>query len=727
MTTNIIDRSQLDLDSSAKAAAYKRYYQVLTALREDFHSTGRFDDSNAKLDEIVKLIVLLVHERERTVHGSQDRLTESWLRESAQTRFGDESRIAQALRSLSEEVLQSPRFQNPDGTCLFGNHPSLNIQPTDDRFALTIVRAIRDLLPANPALDSSAIDEFDVLNESFGHFVRDSFRSNIEDAQYMTPPEVVTAMVDMALSDIKQDADVLGRLLEADAEEPFRLLDPTCGVGSFLVQGLRALTDLIDERLENEAQREATRARIRDNVYGQDKVDRMVRLAKLNLMLFGEGPASVWQGNSILGGSKIDDLDGKVDLILTNPPFSARHSIAEVLRTGASRRYPVLSTVMRDRQLQSVGGGYVDSELLLLDRCLSLLRPGGRLLIVLPDSAISASGLPSAIRAAVGERAELLAVVELPAVTFAQAGTRTKTCFAYLRRPAAQRPTDHPVFMAVCSDLGFRVVARTGVQVKIHDGVNQLPDIVQAYTGAKPQVTVSEVVVAREEPSAVWIPAGSLLNGRWTPNFYQARRLSALKELDALGNGFGVELVRLTELAKLASRGRRQAPIPSGSKCISVLHVTADGTLDFGQIESYTPKGMGLPCRPGEVLISRINPHIPRVCVVPDDAGPLTCSTEFEILEPTRIDAFLLAALLGLPQVQAQIECLTSGTSSSHSRIKDAELGEVLLPVPRTGSPLAERVGTIAGKLRQATGVKYAAERTMRDARAELGSLFYKR
>ena len=37
---------------------YKLFYEILLNLRETFHSYGRIDDSNAKLDEIVKLLIL---------------------------------------------------------------------------------------------------------------------------------------------------------------------------------------------------------------------------------------------------------------------------------------------------------------------------------------------------------------------------------------------------------------------------------------------------------------------------------------------------------------------------------------------------------------------------------------------------------------------------------------------------------------------------------------------
>src|SRR5207249_3523112 len=112
---------------------------------------------------------------------------------------------------------------------------------------------------------------------------------------------------------------------------------------------------------------------------------RMVRLTKLNLMLFGGGGGTVAQGNSILSGSTLDQLHGQVDLILTNPPFGARYALDEILAHRAAERYPMLLDLAKAGKAPST----VDSELALLDRCLSLLRPGGRLLIVLPDSIVS--------------------------------------------------------------------------------------------------------------------------------------------------------------------------------------------------------------------------------------------------------------------------------------------------------------------------------------------------
>jgi hypothetical protein len=52
----------------------------------------------------------------------------------------------------------------------------------------------------------------------------------------------------------------------------------------------------------------------------------------------------------------------------------------------------------------------------------------------------------------------------------------------------------------------------------------------------------------------------------------------------------------------------------------------------------------------------------------------------------------LLAYLLLTEVAQKQIVSLTSGTSSSHNRIRSSELATVLLPIPQKGSTLEKRL-----------------------------------
>ena len=74
---------------------------------------------------------------------------------------------------------------------------------------------------------------------------------------------------------------------------------------------------------------------------GQDKVDRMVRLSKINALLLGCNISNINSGNSIVGDSSINDYLGKVDLIFTNPPFGAEYGVDQLNLC----EYPILNSI----------------------------------------------------------------------------------------------------------------------------------------------------------------------------------------------------------------------------------------------------------------------------------------------------------------------------------------------------------------------------------------------
>ena len=183
----------------------------------------------------------------------------------------------------------------------------------------------------------------------------------------------------------------------------------------------------------------------------------MVRLATLNLGLFDVHDHRITLGNSLERGSPLDDLNGDVDVILTNPPFGARFD-QEFVEVLAGDNTPFFAT-------RNHAGATVGSELLFVDRGLRLLRQGGRMLIIVPDSVVSARGLPAMLRHHLARTCTLRAIIELPATTFAQAGTRTKTAILYFQKGRPNHKTS--VFMGVADNLGFQVSSRKGVQVKL--------------------------------------------------------------------------------------------------------------------------------------------------------------------------------------------------------------------------------------------------------------------
>ena len=166
----------------------------------------------------------------------------------------------------------------------------------------------------------------------------------------------------------------------------------------------------------------------------------------------------------------------------------------------------------------------------------------------------------------------------------------------------------------------------------------------------------------------------------WTPNHHAAARYAAIQP-SGKPDEETPEYLQLDQVTEIVTKQRKRAIIPNGSKCISVLHVMNNGVINYPELVTYDPIYPGIRCFPNDVLISKINPHIPRILVVPDFGFPTTCSSEFEILVPrSPLTPYGLVALLNLSTVQQQIIHMTSGTSSSHRRIKTDALRQILIP-----------------------------------------------
>ena len=85
--------------------SYSMFYEILLNLREYFHSYGRIDDSNAKLDEIVKLISI---NYEMATKGQKFSL--SYVRKVANQTTGDEKNVAVGLINVFEREVSNSMF-----------------------------------------------------------------------------------------------------------------------------------------------------------------------------------------------------------------------------------------------------------------------------------------------------------------------------------------------------------------------------------------------------------------------------------------------------------------------------------------------------------------------------------------------------------------------------------------------------------------------------------------
>ena len=427
---------------------YHAIYDALRKVRETFHRAGRVSDANAKLEETVKFLAI----HYGYVKGLVNR--PAYLSLAERSTF-----TVQRLNSVFAQVGTAAVFCRRGIGPIFGTTPSTIFESGDEEIAHELFALTRLAFRTQTSHRRS----LDVLNEAFGHHVRDNFRSHIEDAQYMTPPEVVNFMVSLALDLLP--APTPGKC------EGLLVADPTCGVGSFLTSWRSAYRAVYGP---------AAARRVR--CIGQDKVDRMVRLSAMNFILSESDTDDVFLGNSIHDASPLGAYNNQVDLILTNPPFGARF-VVNVLQSTSPKSTPFFAQARTRKRV-------VESELLFIDRYISLLKRGGICLAIVPDGVISGKGAAATVRQYIARKAELISVVELPAVTFAQAGTRAKTVVLGFKKEDRPRNV-YPVFFSAVQDLGFRVAQRKGVPIKKLDGSNQLPKTLAAFQARHAPTTTS--------------------------------------------------------------------------------------------------------------------------------------------------------------------------------------------------------------------------------------------
>jgi type I restriction enzyme M protein len=265
----------------------------------------------------------------------------------------------------------------------------------------------------------------DVIGEAFEVFIGPAVRG--EEGQFFTPRNVVQMIV--SLLDVKP-----GELI----------VDPACGSGGFLIVAL----EHIWARLEQDAKRKKWSAQQLERkkreaamqcIRGLDKDKFLTRLTKAYMAIIGDGRGGIFCEDSLAEPERWEDDTshaiklGGFDVVLTNPPFGSK---IEVTGPSKLRQYTLARKWKKPRSSES---GWEATEqwhdahppqILFIERCIQLLRPGGRLAIVLPESIF---GMPvyGYIVQWLYENYRLRGFISLPEEVF-QPSTHAKTCVVLL-------------------------------------------------------------------------------------------------------------------------------------------------------------------------------------------------------------------------------------------------------------------------------------------------------
>jgi type I restriction enzyme M protein len=210
--------------------------------------------------------------------------------------------------------------------------------------------------------------------------------------QYFTPRLLIQSVVRCVKPDPRTSND-------------FKIGDPACGTGGFLVAAYEWLLDETQGALDRDLAR-----RVRtETYYGQELVARPRRLALMNLYLHQVEPR-ITLGDSIYEVPK----PGRFDVVLTNPPFGTR---------GANQ------APERDDFVVQTS----NKQLNFIQHVLTILKPGGRAAIVVPDNVLFATQAAEVFQVLM-EDCDVHTVLRCPRGTFSPYTEGTKTNVLYFTK-----------------------------------------------------------------------------------------------------------------------------------------------------------------------------------------------------------------------------------------------------------------------------------------------------
>ena len=293
--------------------------------------------------------------------------------------------------------------------------------------------------------------DLSIIDEAFEYLIPEVAKG--KKGQYFTPRHVINMAV---------------KMLNPKPDE--YVIDPAAGSGGFLIS---AMYSVKDKHLGGSEER-MRESYAKEYIWGIDFAEEISKVSRALMLIAGDGRSHLfklnsldpreWQGDdsqlSIARGElqkRLLDLGNTADtaenrktfhymnfdIVLTNPPFAG-----EIKDQGMLRQY-----FFGKKKGKLVNK--IERHILFIERTLDMLRPGGRMAIVLPQGVLNNTQMEY-VRQYLFDKARILAVVGLHGNTF-KPHTGTKTSVLFLQkwgREAGEPQADYPIFMAVSKKAG---------------------------------------------------------------------------------------------------------------------------------------------------------------------------------------------------------------------------------------------------------------------------------
>lgn len=317
--------------------------------------------------------------------------------------------------------------------------------------------------------------------------------------QYFTPRALISAIVDVI-----------------DPKITETVADPCCGTGGFLLAAY--------EHMRKQSKDVEKQKFLKNNaLYGADNTSLVVTLASMNLYLHDIG---VNKSPIAYKDSLIENTDDMYQVVMTNPPFGTRPQGS--VEVSANRPEFIKTS---------------DNQVNFLQHIMSIVKTGGRVGVVLPDSVLTDQDSTARVREKLMKDYNLHTILRLPTGIFYANGVKTNVLFFDKGKPTKD-------IWVYDYRTGIKHTMATKPMTREH-----LQEFVDCYCSGHLQDR--QQTYSEENPNGRWrrfteeeVKASDTLDFKWLDLEEKDERSIAevLEDMQAKSDGIAEAVIRLKEL-----------------------------------------------------------------------------------------------------------------------------------------------------------------------------------
>ena len=519
-----------------------------------------------------------------------------------------------------------------------------------------------------------------------------------ESGQFFTPSPIINFCVD---------------IIQPQPDE--KIIDPACGSGGFLLSSLSYIRENFSDAKPEEI--------ISQNLFGFDINKSIAKIARMQLLLEANKQVNIFCTNSLAKIADVKCLIGKddkfegFDIVFANPPFG---TLGKITNSKLLSEY--------DLGFKWTGNGtdfYKTNkpltgqvtEILFVERCLALLKEGGRMAIILPNGHFENSSLEH-LRYYIKQRAKVLAVINLPQETFIPYGTGVKTSILFLEKNSSAK--SYRVFFSKVNKLGYQGNKNAtplykknnfGVLIKDENGNLILDEDFSSVVSDYEKFKANNF----KETNQSFVLASEELNGRFNYDFYapQNRKLiTILKQKKSVKLGEIVEIVKtrskkllkndeVVEYVELADVNMHTSEIINSTTYL-VYELPSRATYDLRKNDIIT-----------SVAGNSVGTKKHATALVGMEHHGCICTNGFRILRQSKIDLHYLLFYLRSELFLRQVFMFRTGATIPS--ISDSDFANLLIYIPNE-----KEIEEIGEQMRTALKLRDISKKSMENINAKL-------